>query len=169
MATFKITCTAYGYTVVGKGTTSRLWNEVSREAEGSALPVFLGAIDLAKIYFLHGAGEIRHMLIMAWGCESISEIKHDNGLMREILRSKKEIRSLGVRHRDLRLDNILWNAELGRALIIDFHLSELVHRPMKKRKRLLRRFRVGWRYPSPLTHTAFAVWVIPGSTVLWAQ
>ncbi|THC87223.1 hypothetical protein EYZ11_013331 [Aspergillus tanneri] len=33
MATFKITCTAYGYTVVGKGTTSRLWNEVSREAE----------------------------------------------------------------------------------------------------------------------------------------
>ena len=32
-APFKITCTAYGYTVVGKGTTSRLWKEVSHEAE----------------------------------------------------------------------------------------------------------------------------------------
>jgi hypothetical protein len=73
-APFKITCAAYGYTVVGKGTTSRLWKEVSREAkiyqilrkaQGSAVPVFLGAIDLELIYFLHGAGEIRHMLLMA--------------------------------------------------------------------------------------------------------
>lgn len=30
---FKITCATYGYTIVGKGTTSSLWEEVSREAE----------------------------------------------------------------------------------------------------------------------------------------
>jgi hypothetical protein len=63
-APFKLTCIIYGYTVVGKGTTSGLWKEVSREAEvyrilqkaqGSAVPVFLGTIDLTKIYFLHGA------------------------------------------------------------------------------------------------------------------
>ena len=75
-ALFKLTCVEYGYTVIGKGTTSGLWKEVSREAEvyqilrkaqGSAVPVFLGTIDLAKIYFLHGAGEIRHMLVMGWG------------------------------------------------------------------------------------------------------
>ncbi|KAK6810459.1 hypothetical protein RU639_013789 [Aspergillus parasiticus] len=75
-APFKITCTAYGYTVVGKGTTSYRWNEVKREADiyrilqrvqGRAVPVFLGAIDLAVIYFLEGAGRIRHMLLMAWG------------------------------------------------------------------------------------------------------
>lgn len=143
-APFKVTCTAYGYTVVAKGTTSRLWKEVSREADiyrilwrvqGSAVPVFLGAIDLAKIYFLHGAGEIRHMLIMAWAGEPISKIKHVELLDRETSRSKNEIRSLGVLHRDLRLDNFLWNAELGRALIIDFHLSDLDRRLMKKRMR----------------------------------
>ncbi|KAK9321513.1 hypothetical protein V1517DRAFT_241983, partial [Lipomyces orientalis] len=59
----------YGCTVVGKGTTSGLWNEVSREADvyrilqraqGSAVPVFLGAIDLKQIYF-HDEGDIRHM------------------------------------------------------------------------------------------------------------
>lgn len=72
-APFKLTCATYGYAVVGKGTTSELWKEVSREsqvyqvlrkAQGSAVPVFLGMIDLAKVYFLHGAGEIRHMLVM---------------------------------------------------------------------------------------------------------
>ncbi|OKL61816.1 hypothetical protein UA08_03028 [Talaromyces atroroseus] len=75
-APFKITCAKYGYTLIGKGTTSRLWKEVSREveiyrilrkAQGSAVPVFIGAIDLKMVYFLHGAGEIQHMLLMAWG------------------------------------------------------------------------------------------------------
>ncbi|CAG8106649.1 unnamed protein product [Penicillium salamii] len=32
-APFKLTCAVYGYTVVGKGTTSGLWKEVSREAQ----------------------------------------------------------------------------------------------------------------------------------------
>ena len=31
-APFNPTCTGYGYTVIGKGTTSGLWREVSREA-----------------------------------------------------------------------------------------------------------------------------------------
>ncbi|PWY92403.1 hypothetical protein BO70DRAFT_348783 [Aspergillus heteromorphus CBS 117.55] len=78
---FKITCATYGYTVVGKGTTRPLWHQVSREAEiyrvfsrvqGSAVPVFLGKLDLDKFYFVHGAGETRHMLLMAWGDESYS-------------------------------------------------------------------------------------------------
>ncbi|KAK9342009.1 hypothetical protein V1522DRAFT_439075 [Lipomyces starkeyi] len=53
-APFKVTCVPYGYTVVGKGTTFGLWNEVSREvdvyrilqrAQGSAVPVFLGEVE----------------------------------------------------------------------------------------------------------------------------
>lgn len=140
-APFKITCSTYGYTLVGKGTTSWLWNEVSREADiyhilsrvqGSAVPVFLGTIDLAKTYFLHGAGPIRHMLLMAWAGKPIDSIKD---FRREIKRSVKDIRSLGVIHEDLREDNLLWNAELGRVLIIDFHRSGLDPQLMKKRVR----------------------------------
>jgi hypothetical protein len=83
-APFKLTCVVYGYTVIGKGTTSGLWKDVSREAQvyqilrkaqGSAVPVFLGTIDLAKIYFLHGAGEIRYMLVMSWGGESTTSME----------------------------------------------------------------------------------------------
>ena len=146
-APFRLTCAAYGYTVVGKGTTSYRWPELLREADvycvlrqaqGSAVPVFLGAIDMAKTYFLHGAGAIRHMLLMAWGGESISNIEHHEDLQRGILKSQKEIHSFGVLHLDLRPDNILWNAELGRALIIDFHCAklDLKRKRMRPQKRL---------------------------------
>ncbi|PCG88212.1 Lipopolysaccharide kinase [Penicillium occitanis (nom. inval.)] len=129
-APFKITCAAYGYTLVGKGTTDKLWKEVSREVEvyqvlrkvqGLAVPVFLGAIDLNMIYFLHGVGEIRHMLLMAWGGR---ELGTDERLT-EISRSTALIHKLGVVHGDLRLQNMLWNDELGRVMIIDFHRSEI--------------------------------------------
>ncbi|KAI1829001.1 hypothetical protein DTO006G1_7024 [Penicillium roqueforti] len=148
-APFKLTCSPYGYTVVGKGTTSGLWKQhVSREAEiyqilrkvqGSAIPVFFGKMNLEKIYFLHGAGQIRHMLVMGWAGESTAKLEQTTELRREIKRSKKKIRALGVRHLDLRPDNILWNSELGRALIIDFHRCELDCRPAADRSGSLKR------------------------------
>ncbi|KAJ5489170.1 hypothetical protein N7539_004060 [Penicillium diatomitis] len=147
-APFKLSCVVYGYTVIGKGTTSGLWKEVSREAEvyrilrkaqGLAVPVFLGTIDLAKIYFLHGAGEIRHMLVMGWGGESIASLELTPGLLQEIHKSNKEIRALGIIHEDLRRDNVLWNEELGRAMIIDFHRSTLKCRPTLQRPRASKR------------------------------
>ncbi|KAL6238236.1 hypothetical protein BDW75DRAFT_228063 [Aspergillus navahoensis] len=151
-APFKITCATFGYTVVGKGTTSRLWEEVSREAEvyrvlkrtqGSAVPVFLGAINLAQTYFLHGAGRIRHMLLMGWAGESVGHNNLDKTIRHAVSRSVKEIRRFGVVHHDLRPDNILWNAELRRALIIDFHLCTLDHRPLHKPPGALKRLRYG--------------------------
>ncbi|KAE8152103.1 hypothetical protein BDV25DRAFT_170867 [Aspergillus avenaceus] len=145
-APFKISCAVYGYTVVGKGTTSYLWNEVLREADiyrilsrvqGSVVPVFLGAVDLAKIYFLHGAGEIRHMLLMAWAGKPISKAEAASpDISRSISKSIRKIRSLGVLHQDLRLDNLLWNDELRRVMIIDFHCSALDLQLRSKRMRL---------------------------------
>ena len=147
-APFKLTCVVYGYTVIGKGTTSGLWKEVSREAEvyrilrkaqGSAVPVFLGTIDLAKIYFLHGAGEIRHLLVMGWGGENTASMELTPSLHREIRRSNKQIKALGIIHEDLRRENVLWNKELGRALIIDFHRYTLKSRPTLQRPRTVKR------------------------------
>ncbi|KAJ5715976.1 uncharacterized protein N7483_013157 [Penicillium malachiteum] len=151
-APFKLTCAIYGYTVIGKGTTSCLWREVSHEAQAyrilqkaqaSAVPVFLGTIDLAKIYYLHGAGDIRHMLVMAWGGESLAKMELKPWLRKEIRKSENEIKALGIVHEDLWCDideeglrsgNVLWNEELGRALIIDFHRCTLNRRPFQKRR-----------------------------------
>ncbi|KAF4468004.1 (-)-trans-carveol dehydrogenase [Fusarium albosuccineum] len=151
-APFKLVCTTYGYTVVGKGTTSELWKQVSQEAQayqilrkaqGSAVPVFLGTIDLAKIYFLHGAGEIRHMLVMGRGGESIASMELVPWLLREIHKSNEEIRALGFYHEDFRRDNALWNEELGRALIIDFHRCTLKYqlrlKPSRSANRSMKR------------------------------
>ncbi|OAT10196.1 hypothetical protein BDBG_05866 [Blastomyces gilchristii SLH14081] len=127
---FKLTCAEYGYTVAAKGTTSTLWTEVSGEAEiyrilqrvqGAATTVFVGSINLAKTYFLHGFGQVRHMLLMAWGGDSIAKLEQWPTLRQEILKSKKEFRALGVIHGDLRPENMLWNDELKRVLLIDLH------------------------------------------------
>ncbi|QKX63985.1 uncharacterized protein TRUGW13939_11158 [Talaromyces rugulosus] len=133
-APFKVTCIAYGYTVFAKGTTSRRWKRVSREAviyrilqrlQGSAVPVFLGKINLAMTYFLHGAGAIRHMLLMGWGGENIENVQCDRTVQGAVSQAKEEILSLGVLHQDLRSAHILWNTELQKALIIDFRRCKL--------------------------------------------
>lgn len=141
-APFKITSSQYGYTVLGKGTTTKLWTEVSREADiyrvlrkaqGSAVPVFLGTVDLAKTYLLHGAGEIRHMLIIGWGGERINTPEQQTALFPEIRRSRQEMHSFGVMHGDFRIENMLWNSEVGRVMIIDFHCAKLAPR-LKQRQ-----------------------------------
>lgn len=132
---FKLTCERFGYTIVGKGTTCSSWPQVSREADvyrvlspvqGSAVPVFIGKVDLDKWYFLHEAGRIQHMILMAWGGEII-ETTDINPIIRmeSIGRAQEDIASLGVKHQDLHGANILWNRELGRAMIIDFNHCEV--------------------------------------------
>lgn len=133
----KITCAKYGYTVVGKGTTSYLWKEVSQEddvyrilrsAQGITVPMFLGKIDLKLVYFVHSVEEIRHMLLMSWGGVN-SENCRDRGKWKEaaISRLKDKIQALGIDHGDFRPRNILWNQELKRMFIIDFRKSSLKH------------------------------------------
>ncbi|OAL72478.1 hypothetical protein A7D00_3480 [Trichophyton violaceum] len=141
---FKVTCRSYGYTVLGKGTTAFRWNEVRREvevyrflhsAQGSAVPVFLGPINLDMVYHVHGAGSIRHMLLMGFGGEEVG--KRSRELASHIERSTQELHDLGVIHGDLKPNNMLWNAELQRVLLIDFHDSKLMlplERTKKKQK-----------------------------------
>lgn len=63
------------------------------------------------------------------------------GLLRDIHKSIKDTEALGIVHEDLRFENVLWNEELGRALIIDFHPSTLRCRPFPKRPRAKQRLR----------------------------
>lgn len=79
------------------------------------------------------------MLLMGWGGESTASMELAPWLHREIRRSNKEIKALGIIHEDLRRDNVLWNEELGRALIIDFHRSTLKYRPTLQQSRAVKR------------------------------
>lgn len=74
--------------VARKGTTTGHWKEVSREAQkhtrffgkarGSAVPAFLGTINLALINF-HDAGDVSQMPVMGWGGESLSDLTTSPG------------------------------------------------------------------------------------------
>ncbi|CAI7666200.1 unnamed protein product, partial [Penicillium bialowiezense] len=100
---------------------------VLQRTQGSAIPVFLGVINLAKTYFLHGARRICYMLLIGWGGESVGHTTLKKTIQDTISWLVKEIHHYGIVHQDLCLDNILWNAELKQALIIDFHLCTLDH------------------------------------------
>lgn len=80
---------------------------------------------MAQSYFLHGAGEIQHMLLMAWAGEPLTQSQWENE-RNAVKRSHAKICELGVLHGDVRRGNTLWNSELNRVLIIDFHKSELI-------------------------------------------
>ncbi|EED22524.1 conserved hypothetical protein [Talaromyces stipitatus ATCC 10500] len=138
---FKISLMPFGYTILGKGTTDRRWPivrqeenvyQVLRSVQGSAVPVFLGTIDIEWIYF-HEGFRITHFLILSWGGDQFNPLCCEEERWNEYQRTKEDIRRLGVRHGDLHESNILWNTELGRVQFIDFHKAELSW--TKKRKR----------------------------------
>ncbi|KAI7490417.1 hypothetical protein KC351_g651 [Hortaea werneckii] len=134
----------------GKGTTSALWNVVAREAQfyqilrpaqSSAIPVFLGELDMKQTFYLHGAGEIQHMLLMAWGGEPPTKLQWDEcpNVRKALKTSHAQIWHLGVRHGDLRRANVFWNEELNRMLVIDFHKSTLIKEQAEEDSRRLQR------------------------------
>jgi predicted Ser/Thr protein kinase len=101
--------------------------------------VFLGALDTPQSYFLHGAGEIQHMLLMAWAGEPLTRLQWENERT-AVKRSIAKIFELGVIHGDVRRPNTLWNLELNRVLIIDFHKSKLLKTQIgmpKRRNKLM--------------------------------
>lgn len=74
------------------------------------------------------------MLLLARAGKPISKTEATSpDISRSVLKSISKIRSLGVSHQDLRVDNFLWNDELRRVLIIDFHRLVLGRRLIKSR------------------------------------
>ena len=63
---------------------------------------------MQKTYHLHGAGKIRHMILMGWGGDTIDRVETDvKTENRSIARAEKEIQYLGVLHQDLASRNVL--------------------------------------------------------------
>ncbi|KAK9482246.1 hypothetical protein V1527DRAFT_34245, partial [Lipomyces starkeyi] len=69
-----------------------------------------------------------------WAGEQANLVKEEKELWGEIRRSVHEIRELGVQHEDLHWSNILWNSQVGRVQIIDFHRSKLLQPQIRRLK-----------------------------------
>ncbi|RAL59462.1 hypothetical protein DID88_006578 [Monilinia fructigena] len=139
-ALFKITLTSHGYTVAAKGTVRAFAKDLQHECEiyerlkkiqGVCIPICFGNIDLAHPYYYDIGVQIVHMMILSWAgerldkCKVVKEIDQKN-VDTMVMRSIKQIHHAGILHRDLRVPNIFWNAEVNRVMLIDFERSEVM-------------------------------------------
>lgn len=156
---FKVRLASHGYTVAAKCTTIDFVAHMRHEAaiyerlrpiQGTHVPVHLGNVDLVHPYFYEGIAEIIHMMFLSFGGSLISRHINANNrsdLTQQVERSIQAIHQLGVLHRDAMPRNMLWNAEVGRVIMIDFERAEIpkpwavlgATSPNGKRKRVVKR------------------------------
>jgi hypothetical protein len=128
---YRITLQPHGYIFVGKGTVGSFIPDLRHEGktyqqldqlQGTAVPVYLGNIDLVEMYYHDLGVPIIHLLLMSWGGEAIEEAElwKANGLLDEVDRTVAEVRDEGIDQHDVRSPNVLWNEEVGRVMLVDF-------------------------------------------------
>jgi len=155
-ALFKVRLGSYGYTLAAKCTVIDFVGHLKREAaiyerlrpiQGIHVPVYLGNMDLDRPYFYDGIAEIVHMMFLSFGGTLIHrhiKATDEPYLNQRVERSIRAIHQLGVLHRDVMPRNMLWNAEVGQVMMIDFERAEIlksraalgVISPNRKRKRV---------------------------------
>ncbi|KAI9778921.1 MAG: hypothetical protein M1816_003803 [Peltula sp. TS41687] len=148
-ALFRVTLFSHGYTFVGKGTVKPLVPALKKEADvytrlkkiqGKAVPIYLGSVDLRRAYYLTSLVPIVHVLLMSWSGPDLLDCGVDKQLLdEETRRTVREVERLGVRQGDVRPQNLLWNEELGRVILIDFECATIISKehvePVTPKKR----------------------------------
>ncbi|KAL9593747.1 MAG: hypothetical protein Q9219_007406, partial [cf. Caloplaca sp. 3 TL-2023] len=153
----------HGYTSVGKGTTAenierlKLEGRVYRHLEarqGRDIPVYLGNIELHVPWTGPGI-DIIYMLLMSWAGECVHRnVACDRQGLRRVDEAANEFITecpqVGACHRDNIYERILWNAERGQMMFIDFDLTILFN-PLQPPPKVLEiygdRYRPGFVLP----------------------
>ncbi|KAM4065844.1 kinase [Hirsutella rhossiliensis] len=141
----RVTLLAHGYTFVAKGTVRAFIKCLEHEAavyerlqpsQGVYVPVYLGSIDLRsmnKIYYFDHRVYVIHMTFMSWGGHGIhlADLTDtaEQHLREKALQSLRAIHAAGVVHQDVRVANMLSNAETNGVMIIDFERAS-IRRPL---------------------------------------
>lgn len=154
-AMFKVTLTAYGYTVIAKGVRSHDVPYLIHEAkiyrhlqsiQGIHIPVCLGSANLILPYYYQGAKFVR-FLFQSYAGVPVSQIIHAEAkadILSKITYAVDAIHRLSVLHRDLVPRNIMTDAKSGSIQIIDFERAEIREKKIEvvsSRKKLLLRAR----------------------------
>ena len=151
-ALFKIRLSSHGYTLVAKGVEKghlgRLQHEEKvydqlRSIQGRYIPVCVGIVNLVLPLYYRG-GVHTHLLFLSWAGRPLftmsSQVDTDS-IVAAVGAALGAIHDLRVLHCDAEPRNVLYDANSGNAMIVDFERAEIVNReplghlsPNRKRK-----------------------------------
>ncbi|KAI9776298.1 MAG: hypothetical protein M1839_000459 [Geoglossum umbratile] len=134
---FKLTLTAYGYTIIGKGTMKinspsiryerSVYDHLS-SIQGKHIPVCLGYTSLVWPYAYDINIKISDFLLLSFVRED-SLYDHNEGQYKDT-KALEQIHNAGVIHNDVRSPNILWSKEAAGLMLIDLERAE-IRTPLK--------------------------------------
>ncbi|KIH93304.1 metalloprotease m41 [Sporothrix brasiliensis 5110] len=137
---FKITVTGFGYTLVAKGVQAVHSYILEREAnvyltladrdanvQGRLIPVFVGLAELSRPLPLHSCASVARLILLSYAGPTLAS----PGMLKRLqaagvdceaeeARTTSELAVIGLRNKDVRPENLTWNAEAGRVMEIDF-------------------------------------------------
>ncbi|KAI9784481.1 MAG: hypothetical protein M1839_002137 [Geoglossum umbratile] len=129
---FKLTLTAYGYTVIGKGTMKidspslhyeqSVYDHLS-SIQGKHIPVCLGCTSLVWPYAYDINIKISDFLLISFVGED--SLYDHNECQYKDMTALKQIHNAGVIHNDVRSPNIIWSKEAASLMLIDFERAEI--------------------------------------------
>lgn len=151
-ALFKVRLSSHGYTLVAKGVEyghlARLQHEKTvydqlRTIQGKYVPVCLGNVDLVLPYYYDG-GVYEHFLFLGWAGRPLFDLPSEADkatIVNTVSAGFKAVHNLHVLHGDAEPRNILYNADNGYTMIVDFERAKLSNQeplgpinPNRKRK-----------------------------------
>ncbi|KAI9777765.1 MAG: hypothetical protein M1839_008560 [Geoglossum umbratile] len=133
---FRLTLTAYGYTVVGKGAMvedspslryERSMYDHLSSIQGRYIPVCLGHLGLVRPYAHDMNTKISQFLLLSFVGEH-SLYDHNEGRYRDTT-AIEQIHNAGVVHNYVQSPNILWSSEAAGFMFISFELADIVTPP----------------------------------------
>ncbi|KAM3418333.1 hypothetical protein BST61_g4332 [Cercospora zeina] len=143
-ALLKLRLNIGGYTLVAKGMGNAHRSYLEHEAtvygrlkslQGRYVPVCCGIVGLKLPYHYDGV-ELRHILLLSWAGESLAQLMVQYETFASIKpmcdeqakKAYEAIRSLQVLHCDEAPRNMVYNANTGQLMILDFERSRVVER-----------------------------------------
>ncbi|GAP83494.1 putative serine threonine protein kinase [Rosellinia necatrix] len=151
-ALFKVRLSSHGYTLVAKGVEhahlGRLQHEKKvydrlRTIQGRYIPVCLGNVDLVLPYYYNG-GVYEHFLFLGWAGRPLFDLPSEAdkaAIVDTVSAGFKAIHNLHVLHGDAEPRNILYDADNGHVMIVDFERAKFSNQeplglisPNRKRK-----------------------------------
>ncbi|KYK54018.1 hypothetical protein DCS_05968 [Drechmeria coniospora] len=136
---FKVRLSSHGYTLVAKGVESldaaclqheiEMYNRL-QPIQGQHVPVCLGSVDLVRPCY-YDSGVYKHFMFLSWAGEPLFHYTSggiDPGIENAATAIFKAMHKLRVLHRDAEPRNMLYNAETGRLMVVDFERAEFRQR-----------------------------------------